>query len=161
MQQLVEARQSNSENEDRNLPLATINSRQDLDCYSGVSIKASFSGQNQTYHLLQQLSGGQKTVVALSLILAIQECDRAPFYLFDEVDAALDDQYRGAVANFLGKNSSESQFICTTFRPELLEPAQLFLYVTIRNRCSNIRSVSKEEALGVIHEQIDRGEVDI
>ena len=41
---------------------------------------------------MQQLSGGQKTLVALALIFAIQRCDPAPFYLFDEIDAALDPQ---------------------------------------------------------------------
>lgn len=48
---------------------------------------------------MKQLSGGQKTVVALALIFAIQRCDPAPFYLFDEIDAALDPQYRTAVGS--------------------------------------------------------------
>ena len=47
---------------------------------------------------MSQLSGGQKSVVALSLVLALQQCDPAPFYLFDEVDAALDIEFRSAVA---------------------------------------------------------------
>ena len=47
---------------------------------------------------LQQLSGGQKSLVALGLIFAIQKCDPAPFYLFDEIDQALDSQHRHAVA---------------------------------------------------------------
>lgn len=47
---------------------------------------------------MQQLSGGQKSLVALGLIFAIQKCDPAPFYLFDEIDAAMDPQYRKAVA---------------------------------------------------------------
>lgn len=50
---------------------------------------------------MKQLSGGQKTVVALALIFAIQRCDPAPFYLFDEIDAALDPQYRTAVGSIL------------------------------------------------------------
>lgn len=50
---------------------------------------------------MKQLSGGQKTVVALTLIFAIQRCDPAPFYLFDEIDAALDPQYRTAVGSIL------------------------------------------------------------
>lgn len=52
---------------------------------------------------LRQLSGGQKTLVALTLIFAIQRCDPAPFYLFDEVDAALDPLHRSAVAQLLKK----------------------------------------------------------
>jgi structural maintenance of chromosome 3 (chondroitin sulfate proteoglycan 6) len=47
---------------------------------------------------MQQLSGGQKSLVALAFIFAIQKCDPAPFYLFDEIDQALDPQHRKAVA---------------------------------------------------------------
>ena len=48
--------------------------------------------------VMKQLSGGQKTLVALALIFAIQRCDPAPFYLFDEIDAALDPQFRSALS---------------------------------------------------------------
>ena len=50
---------------------------------------------------MQQLSGGQKSLVALALIFAIQKCDPAPFYLFDEIDQALDAQHRKAVSGVL------------------------------------------------------------
>ena len=50
---------------------------------------------------MQQLSGGQKSLVALTLIFAIQKCDPAPFYLFDEIDQALDTQHRKAVAGIV------------------------------------------------------------
>eukprot|EP00435_Cladocopium_sp_Y103_P050943 s819_g15.t1 len=56
----------------------------------GVRIEVSFTGQAQSFLAMGQLSGGQKTVVALSLIFAIQRLEPAPFYLLDEVDAALD-----------------------------------------------------------------------
>jgi structural maintenance of chromosome 3 (chondroitin sulfate proteoglycan 6) len=59
--------------------------------YQGVSIRVSFTN-NDPNMIMTQLSGGQKTVVALALIFAIQRCDPAPFYLFDEMDAALDSQ---------------------------------------------------------------------
>jgi chromosome segregation ATPase len=52
-----------------------------------VMLQVSF-GMGETMSM-KQLSGGQKTLVALALIFAIQRCDPAPFYLFDEIDAAL------------------------------------------------------------------------
>ena len=52
---------------------------------------------------MEQLSGGQKAVVALAFILAIQRCDPAPFYLFDEVDAALDPEFRRSVAQLIAE----------------------------------------------------------
>ena len=71
---------------------------------------------------LKALSGGQKTVVALALIFAIQRCDPAPFYLFDEIDAALDPAYRTTVARMLAAQAADAanpaQFIVTTFHPQ-------------------------------------------
>jgi len=49
-------------------------------------IKVSFAGQGGEMREMNQLSGGQKSLVALGLIFAIQKCDPAPFYLFDEID---------------------------------------------------------------------------
>jgi hypothetical protein len=54
-----------------------------------VRVSFGLGGEAKT---MKQLSGGQKAVVALSLIFAIQRVDPAPFYLFDEIDAALDAQ---------------------------------------------------------------------
>ncbi|KAK9175364.1 hypothetical protein WN944_027370 [Citrus x changshan-huyou] len=65
-----------------------------------IRVKVSFTGQGETQSM-KQLSGGQKTVVALTLIFAIQRCDPSPFYLFDEIDEALDPQYRTAVGSIL------------------------------------------------------------
>ena len=71
-----------------------------VDQYVGVTIEVCFTSRaaDAKPQLLQQLSGGQKTLVALALIFAIQRCDPAPFYLFDEIDANLDREYRTSVA---------------------------------------------------------------
>lgn len=54
-------------------------------CFRSFVFKVSFVAAGETF-LMSQLSGGQKAVVALALIFAIQRCDPAPFYLFDEID---------------------------------------------------------------------------
>ncbi|KDR15942.1 hypothetical protein L798_09869, partial [Zootermopsis nevadensis] len=102
--------------------------------FTGVGIRVSFSGRNAEMREMNQLSGGQKSLVALGLIFAIQKCDPAPFYLFDEIDQALDSQHRMAVAEMIHELSKEAQFITTTFRPELLIFANKFYGVKFRNK---------------------------
>ncbi|KAH9659352.1 Structural maintenance of chromosomes protein 3 [Citrus sinensis] len=104
-----------------------------------IGVKVSFTGQGETQSM-KQLSGGQKTVVALTLIFAIQRCDPAPFYLFDEIDAALDPQYRTAVGNMIRRlaDIANTQFITTTFRPELVKVADKIYGVTHKNRVSRV-----------------------
>lgn len=60
---------------------------------------------------LAGLSGGEKVLVALSFIFAIQEHDPAPFYLMDEIDAALDKVNSEKVAKLLKEYSSKAQII--------------------------------------------------
>lgn len=75
---------------------------------------------------MHQLSGGQKTLVALATIFAIQRCDPAPFYLFDEIDQNLDPDHRKSVGRMIERLSTNAQFITTTFRAELLDHADKF-----------------------------------
>lgn len=116
------------------------------DEFSGISIKVSFTGKSAETLEMNQLSGGQKTLVALTLIFAIQKCDPAPFYLFDEIDQALDPQYRKSVATMIHNLSTKAQFITTTFRPELLESAENFYGVQFKNKVSHVLSIDKEIA---------------
>ncbi len=98
------------------------------------------------------LVGGQQSLVALALIFAIQRCDPAPFYVFDEIDPALDDNHRHAVAAMIKKQSKVIQFITTSHRPELVSAAHKCYKITFTNRVSNIVSVMTEEALELIKE---------
>jgi structural maintenance of chromosome 3 (chondroitin sulfate proteoglycan 6) len=56
----------------------------DVSLYRGVGINVRFSPIGENF-MMSQLSGGQKALVALALIFAIQRCDPAPFYIFDEL----------------------------------------------------------------------------
>ena len=115
--------------------------------FSGVAIRVSFNSKADEGLLMSQLSGGQKSLVALALVFAIQRCDPAPFYLFDEIDANLDAAYRTSVANLVGEMKADAQFLTTTFRPELLEGAESFFGVSFGGRVSRVESITREQAL--------------
>ncbi|XBW37607.1 hypothetical protein QEN19_003188 [Hanseniaspora menglaensis] len=125
--------------------------------YDGVAIQVSFNSKDDEQLFVDQLSGGQKTVCAIALILAIQRVNPAPFYLFDEIDAALDKEFRTSVANVIHalshNENSNSQFICTTFRRELLNQADKFFRVRFQNKNSVVEMVDKVDAI-----QFVRGE---
>jgi len=117
----------------------------------GVEISVSFTG-NGSMKSMSQLSGGQKSVVALTFILSLQQCDPAPFYLFDEVDAALDVEHRAAIASLIQEQAGSAQFIATTFRGELLERADKYFGVLFRGMSSHIKEIVRDEASDFIVE---------
>ncbi|BGP54977.1 Structural maintenance of chromosomes protein 3 [Rhodotorula sphaerocarpa] len=114
--------------------------------YTGVAIRVSFKSKSNEGLRLQQLSGGQKALVALALIFAIQKCDPAPFYLFDEIDANLDADRRTAVAAMISELSEDAQYICTTFRAELIPHADAFFGVVFNQaKISNVKTLTSDE----------------
>ncbi|KAM5351462.1 hypothetical protein ACJ41O_004185 [Fusarium nematophilum] len=124
--------------------------------YIGVGISVSFNSKHlDEQQKIQQLSGGQKSLCALCLIFALQATESSPMVIFDEVDANLDAQYRTAVAVLLDSISNEigTQFICTTFRPEIVHVADKCYGVTFRNKTSGISCVPREEALNFVEGQ--------
>ncbi|KAK4540112.1 hypothetical protein LTR36_009777 [Oleoguttula mirabilis] len=132
-----------------------------VESYTGVGIAVSFNSKHDDQQRIQQLSGGQKSLCALAFVFAIQASDPAPFYLFDEIDANLDAQYRTAVADMILKRCSEageeggfSQFICTTFRPEMLLVAEKCYGVSYLNKASSIDVVSRDQALDFVEGQV-------
>jgi structural maintenance of chromosome 3 (chondroitin sulfate proteoglycan 6) len=122
--------------------------------YTGIGISVSFNSKHDEQQRIQQLSGGQKSLCALALVFAIQASDPAPFHLFDEIDANLDAQYRTAVAQLLQESSQTGQYICTTFRPEMLHVAEKCYGVSYINKASSIDVVSREQALDFVDGQI-------
>ena len=122
--------------------------------YSGVKVRISFTRGGETMSL-KQLSGGQRTLVALALIFSIQRCDPAPFYLFDEIDAALDPQYRTTVAKMLRRQADEAksggaQFIVTTFHPQIVAEADRLYGVSHTNRVSTVHLIKTEDAMAFL-----------
>lgn len=110
---------------------------------TGVNLEVSF-GDATT-----QLSGGQRTICALALIFAIQSCDSAPFYIFDEIDSNLDTQARQRVAEKISDLSKQHgvQFICTTFHPELVQVANAYFGVSYEHKKSAIEPIDRAMAI--------------
>ena len=132
----------------RNVAIDAMNP--DVSLYRGIGIKVRFSSIGENY-LMSQLSGGQKALVAMALIFAIQRCDPAPFYLFDELDQALDSTHRKSVASLIERQASSidnpTQFIVSTFRPELVTIANRCYGISHQNKVSSIHHLSKRDAL--------------
>ncbi|KAG5498490.1 hypothetical protein JKF63_02776 [Porcisia hertigi] len=129
--------------------VAAASTNKEEDPYAGARIRVSFGLGNPVSHL-EQLSGGQKSLVALALIFAIQRCDPAPFYLFDEIDAALDAEYRTSVANMIARQSDECQFLVATFKTEVLDVSDKVLGIFFHNKMSRIQTISKEEGVRLL-----------
>lgn len=129
---------------------------QNVDQCEGIGIKVSFNSEDDEQQHIEQLSGGQKTLCALTLLFAIQLCDPAPFYLFDEIDAALDKPYRTAVSQMLYELSHQQekpcQFICTTFHGEMLEVADKFYGVRFDNKTSQVQEIDQQQALEFVND---------
>ena len=128
---------------------------------TSVTIRVSFNGGNREMTALNQLSGGQKSIVALAYTFALQKCDPSPVYIFDEIDANLDAQSRRRVADWLldsnrssqDENRPSSQFITTSFRRELVEKADKIIGVNMVNRASKVMSLTLFEAMEFITQQ--------
>ena len=77
-------------------------------------------------------------------------CDPAPFYLFDELDQALDSTYRAAVARLIqvqaNNKESPTQFIVSTFRQELVAVANRCFGISHQNKVSSLHHMPKQDA---------------
>ena len=115
-----------------------------------IHISVSFNEDQKNSQSMYQLSGGQKTAAGVALIFALSTIEPPPFYILDEIDAALDPNYRVNLANLIKDLSKNNQFIISTFKPELIDVADNIYMVKFANKTSNIIKIEKEEALKFI-----------
>ncbi|KAL1922042.1 uncharacterized protein VTP21DRAFT_10684 [Calcarisporiella thermophila] len=74
---------------------------------------------------MEQLSGGEKTIAALALLFAFHSYKPAPFFVLDEVDAALDNANVARIANYIRNQAGEQyQFIVISLKAALYEKAE-------------------------------------
>lgn len=92
------------------------------------------------YFDISSLSGGEKALVALSLIFAIQEYKPYCFYIFDEIDAPLDKHNSELLASLIKRYMVSGQYIIITHNDALIENAPVLYGVSMQEGISKIVS---------------------
>jgi chromosome segregation protein len=111
----------------------------------GIDIAAQPPGKRLQNILL--LSGGEKALAALALLIAVFRYQPSPFCILDEVDAPLDETNVGRFAQMLGEMSADAQFIVVTHNRRTMEKASVLYGVTMQEPgVSKLVSVNWEPA---------------
>jgi chromosome segregation protein len=80
------------------------------------------------------LSGGEKTLTAVALLVSVFQVRPSPFFLLDEVDAALDDANIGRFNEIVKELAKDSQFLVVTHNKRTIEVADLLYGVTMEEK---------------------------
>ncbi len=99
---------------------------------AGIEILAQPPGKRlQSVNLL---SGGEKTMTAIALLVSVFQVRPSPFFLLDEVDAALDDANVGRFNEIVREMADDSQFLMITHNKRTIEIADVLYGVTMEER---------------------------
>ena len=93
------------------------------------------------YFDTNSLSGGEKSLISLSLIFAIQEYKPYCFYIFDEIDAALDRRNSERLAALLKRYMNKGQYIIITHNDSLITEAPVIYGVSMQDKISKVVSL--------------------
>jgi len=103
---------------------------------SGLLIQATPAGKRLLN--IDAMSGGEKTLTALAFLFAVQEYRPAPFYILDEIDAALDKENSLKVANLIKELSKDAQFVVITHNEMTIRQGDRVYGVTMEGGESKI-----------------------
>merc|ERR1712232_579052 len=108
--------------------------------FDGLEVKVAFG---QTWkESLTELSGGQRSLLALSLILALLLFKPAPMYILDEVDAALDLSHTQNIGQMLRTHFSHSQFIVVSLKEGMFNNANVIFRTKFVDGVSTVQRTS-------------------
>ena len=111
---------------------------------TGIELEATPPGKN--LRSIQALSGGEKTFTAIALLFAILNVRPVPFCLFDEVEAALDDNNVLTFSEYLSRYKDNTQFIIITHKKKTMEYVDTLYGITMQESgVSKLVSVKLEE----------------
>ncbi len=116
---------------------------------TGIEIIASPPGKKLT--TISLLSGGEKTLTAISLLFAILNVKTVPFCIFDEVEAALDEANVEGFGKYLEHYKDKTQFLIITHKKKTMEYANTLYGITMQesgvSKLVSVRLENREEVL--------------
>ena len=110
---------------------------------SGVEIHARPAGKK--VKRLSLLSGGERSLASLALLIAIYMSRPSPFYALDEVEAALDDRNLSRLLQVIGELGERSQLIVVTHQKRTMQIAETLYGVSMHGGVSTVLSQQMEE----------------
>ena len=105
----------------------------------GMSIKVKITGKR--FLDIKSLSGGEKTLTALSFIFAIQEYQPASFYILDEIDAALDKHNSEMLSKMIRNYADRAQYIMISHNDSVISEADTLFGVSMKDGVSKVTSL--------------------
>ncbi|MBI4052825.1 MAG: AAA family ATPase [Candidatus Diapherotrites archaeon] len=102
---------------------------------------------------IDSMSGGEKSLTALAFLFAIQLYEPAPFYVFDEADAALDAENSIKLGRMIKEISKTSQFLAITHNEQLIKQADQIIGVALNKEKSSVIGIRLKQ--GTITEAAD------
>ncbi|MEM4257061.1 MAG: AAA family ATPase [Candidatus Diapherotrites archaeon] len=102
----------------------------------GLLIQAKY--KEDTMKSIDAMSGGEKSLTALAFIFSIQSFMPAPFYILDEVDAALDKANSLKVGSMIKEQSRQSQFIVISHNDSVINKADQIIGVALNKKNSSV-----------------------
>ena len=110
----------------------------------GLEVKVAFGGVWK--ESLSELSGGQRSLVALSLILAMLLFKPAPIYILDEVDAALDLSHTQNIGVMLKQHFKQSQFIVVSLKDGMFNNANVLFRTKFVEGMSTVSRLAQQQS---------------
>ncbi|KAJ2230386.1 Structural maintenance of chromosomes protein 2 [Coemansia sp. RSA 1722] len=108
---------------------------------SGLAIRVNLGGVWK--NSLTELSGGQRSLIALSLILSLLQFKPAPMYILDEIDAALDLSHTQNIGQLFRTRFKGSQFIVVSLKEGMFNNANVVFRARFRNGISMVDRIAQ------------------
>ncbi|XP_026476860.1 structural maintenance of chromosomes protein 4-like isoform X2 [Ctenocephalides felis] len=102
----------------------------------------------KSWKAISDLSGGEKTLASLSLVLALHYYRPSPLYVMDEIDAALDFRNVSIVANYIKERTRNAQFIIISLRNNMFDLCDRFVCIHKTRDCSKAITIDNTCSIG-------------